>query len=52
MAAIRCIGLVGPAMGYSRRQIQELRVAIEAADGGVVLAGTPISPSIRGRRMC
>lgn len=25
MVEIRCIGLVGPAMGYSRRQIEELR---------------------------
>jgi predicted GTPase len=36
------IGLVVPAMGYSRRQVQELRATIEAADCEVVVAGTPI----------
>jgi predicted GTPase len=42
MASIRGIGLVVPAMGYSRRQVQELRATIEAADCEVVVAGTPI----------
>ena len=37
------IGLVLPAMGYGRRQIQELAATIDAADGDVVVAGTPIS---------
>jgi predicted GTPase len=36
------IGLVLPAMGYGRRQIQELRATIHAADCDVVVAGTPI----------
>jgi predicted GTPase len=36
------IGLVLPAMGYSQRQIQELRATIDAADGDVVVTGTPI----------
>jgi predicted GTPase len=36
------IGLVLPAMGYSQRQIQELRASIDAADCDVVVAGTPI----------
>jgi predicted GTPase len=36
------IGLVLPAMGYGRRQIEELRATIDAADCDVVVAGTPI----------
>jgi predicted GTPase len=36
------IGLVLPAMGYSQRQIEELRATIDAADCEVVVAGTPI----------
>jgi predicted GTPase len=42
MASIPGIGLVVPAMGYSQRQIGELRATIEAAGGEVVVAGTPI----------
>jgi predicted GTPase len=37
------IGLVLPAMGYSQRQIEELRATIDAADCEVVVAGTPIN---------
>jgi predicted GTPase len=29
-------------MGYSQRQIEELRATIDASDCDVVLAGTPI----------
>jgi predicted GTPase len=36
------IGLVLPAMGYGRRQIQELAATIDAAHCDVVVAGTPI----------
>ena len=36
------IGLVLPAMGYGRRQIEELAATIDAADCDVVVAGTPI----------
>jgi predicted GTPase len=36
------IGLVLPAMGYGKRQVEELRATIDAADCDVVVAGTPI----------
>jgi predicted GTPase len=36
------IGLVLPAMGYGKHQIEELRATIDAADCDVVVAGTPI----------
>jgi predicted GTPase len=36
------IGLVLPAMGYGKHQIEELRATIAAADCDVVVAGTPI----------
>ena len=36
------IGLVLPAIGYSQRQIQELRATIDASDCDMVVAGTPI----------
>src|SRR4029453_4157801 len=37
------IGLVLPAMGYGRRQIEELAATIDAAGCDVVVAGTPIA---------
>jgi predicted GTPase len=36
------IGLVLPAMGYGKHQIEELRATVDAADCDVVVAGTPI----------
>jgi predicted GTPase len=36
------IGPLLPAMGYGRRQIDDLRATIERADADVVLIGTPI----------
>jgi predicted GTPase len=36
------IGPVLPAMGYGKRQIEELRATIDAADCDVVVTGTPI----------
>src|SRR5512132_3658748 len=42
MVSIRGIGLVLPAMGYGKHQIKELRATVDAADGDLVVAGTPI----------
>jgi predicted GTPase len=42
LRAYPSIGLVLPAMGYGRRQIEELRATIDAAGCDVVVAGTPI----------
>jgi len=36
------IGKVLPAMGYSQRQVEELRQTIEASDAQIVVVGTPI----------
>jgi predicted GTPase len=36
------VGTLLPAMGYGRRQMEDLKATIEASDAELVLIGTPI----------